>query len=161
MSSSPLRSVAGLLLVGAATLLLVACNPFRQEAVEDVVRKLQDDARDEIRSAVADQDRREAMLDHVDRLYALIAEGEAVLDRLRRQERELFSDYDSTVQDYEAMLAAYRAERRALQRDVLQTHLALKSTASEDEWPRISAAQARAVTAMVQAAEANVFSRQE
>jgi hypothetical protein len=139
--------------------LLASCNPFRQGAAGNLVEVLQQNVRDEITAVIPEVDRRDAMLDTLDEFQALMTESEALLRQFSRREREMFADYDSTAQDYSALFATTREERRALQVEMLRVHLSLKEMATDEEWPPIAAAQSRAVSERVRAAEFGVFTR--
>lgn len=154
LSIPPARTAAGIgaaLLAVATAALAAGCALFRQQAAEDIVTALQEEAREEIRVVVTDPQREEAMLATLGELHGLMAQSDALLRALKERERQLFADYDSTREDYARLFAANRQERQTLQQEILRTHLALKTQAEADEWPRISAAQSRAVAARVEA----------
>jgi hypothetical protein len=123
------------------SLVLHGCSLFGNKPDDPM-----DNLREQVRITVSDKDRADAMITTVDQIDGLIVEIADVLVDAARQERALFSDYDSTQQDFESLFEDAYRERKNLQQDILALHLDLKSQASADEWRVLLPVQAKAVS---------------
>jgi Fic family protein len=106
--------------------------------------------REQVRATVADPDRADEMLAAVDRIDQLLIEIADVLAEVARQEQVLLLDYDSTPQDFEALLSEATRRRKKLQQAALDAHLEFKAEATADEWQALLPAHASAITMRVE-----------
>ena len=105
--------------------------------------------RNKVSSTVHDEERAAAMLAEVDKLDQLLIESAALLSEAARRQRALFSDYDSTPQDFETQLSDLSRKRRGLQEDLLHVHLEFKDKATAEEWEAILPIHTSAISARV------------
>lgn len=143
MINLPYRDIAPPAIV--FLVLLSGCSLFGGDPTDPM-----DNLREQVQAIVTDPGRAEMMLASVDRIDQLLIESANVLGEAAQQERALFVDYDSTLQDYEALFAETRRERQRLQQAILDVHLEFKAQATPDEWQLIRPAQADAVSAKVE-----------
>jgi hypothetical protein len=139
MSVTSIRIVSAAIL--GLSLVLHGCSLFGSESDDPM-----DYLREQVRMTVSDKERAAAMIANVDQIDVLIVEMADVLVDAARQERALFSDYDSTKQDFESLFDEAYRQRVNLQQAILALHLDFKSQASADEWRVLLPAQAKAIS---------------
>ncbi len=128
-----------------AVLSLSACSMFGDDASEPL-----DDLREQVRSTVHDSERADAMLASLDQLDQLLIESAKQVAEVARQERILFTNYDSTPQDFQAILTEASRERQELQKAMLDIHLEFKAKATPEEWTSILPVHASAISARIE-----------
>ena len=133
------------LTVALAVLFLTACSMFGGNASDPL-----DDLREHVRSVVHDEDRAGAMLASVGQLDQLLKESAELLTVAVRQERLLFLDYDSTLQDFETLFSEVSRKRQDLQDAMLDVHLEFKDEATSEEWQAILPVHASALAMRVE-----------
>jgi hypothetical protein len=124
---------------------LASCSMFGGESADPL-----DELRTQIIETVLDAERADLMLASVDRLDKLLIESADILTDSAQKERELFRDYDSTPEDFRAVIAAASGERRRVQQALLDVHLSMKSNATAAEWDAISPVQVSVVASRVE-----------
>ncbi len=136
------RGIIIVLIMGAA---LISCSTFKGDPGNPM-----DGLREQVAAVVLDEDRARSMLTSVDRIDELLAESWNIMDQGARDERELFVDYDSTRVDFQKTMAAVRDARRAVQKQILDEHLTIKSQATAEEWSEIRPVMVSTVTSWVE-----------
>lgn len=128
-----------------AVLSLSACSMFGDDASEPL-----DDLREQVRSTVHDSERADAMLASLDQLDQLLIESAKQVAEVARQERILFTNYDSTPQDFQAIFSEASRERQKLQQAMLDVHLEFKARATPEEWALILPVHASAISMRIE-----------
>jgi len=128
-----------------AVLSLSACSMFGGDVSDPL-----DDLREQVRSTVRDIDRADAMLVSLDQLDQLLIESAKLVAEVARQERVLFANYDSTPQDFQAILSDASRERQKLQKAMLEVHLEFKAKATPEEWRSILPVHASAISTRIE-----------
>ena len=143
MPKLTIHKIAALTIV-LAVLLLSACSMFGGGS--DPLK----DLREQVRSTVQDQERADAMLASVDQLDQLLIKSAELLVEAARQERILFTNYDSTPQEFESLFSEVSRKRQDLQEALLDVHLEFKAMVTAEEWTLILPVHANAVSMRVE-----------
>ena len=143
--------IAALLLSALAS---SACSMFGGEPDDPM-----DELREHVRSTVVDPGRVRSMLEVIDRMDASLAVVAGQFASTMQKKRALFQDYDSTREDFVALLEAGSYERQRLQRSIIDIHVEFKSHLSDEEWDVILPVQTRAVAAKTGMLVAEAFDR--
>lgn len=133
------------LTIVVGVLLLSACSMFGGDVSEPL-----DDLREQVQSTVHDSERADAMLASLDQLDQLLIESAKQVAEVARQERILFTNYDSTPQDFQAILTEASRERQELQKAMLDAHLEFKARATPEEWALILPVHASAISMRIE-----------
>lgn len=116
-----------------------------------------EEAHAEVRSVIVevvpDEPRQSAVLEHVDRIQAILTEQRTGLIELRDELRALGRDYDATHEDFQRVRAAAQERRRALRTAILEEMVAMRADVTPEEWSRIADVQTRVIASHIAAIE--------
>lgn len=107
--------------------------------------------KDHISASVLEEERAAAMLATVDQIDELLIESAEVLADSVASQQELFLDYDSKPDDFNALIDETKIRRKAIQQQLLTAHLELKSHATAEEWEQIRPVQVDVISARIDA----------
>ena len=135
----------------AITALLAACMLQGSCALFSDAGNPLDELRQAILDTVDDPVRAESMLESLGRSDQLMLQRAGLLADGATRQIELFVDYDSTPEQFQALFARVSSARRQLQEALLREHMAFKNAATADEWAKLVDVHTRAVNARAEA----------
>jgi len=131
------------MIMGAA---VISCSTFKGDPGNPM-----DGLREQVAASVLDEERAQSILSSVDRIDELLAESTNILVQAQNNERVLFLNYDSTREEYQALMASERGERREVQEQILALHLSIKSQATAEEWGELRPVMVDVVASRIEA----------
>lgn len=137
---------AGMLIAIFGAAALVSCSTFRGDPGDAM-----DGLREQVEASVLDIDRAQSILASVDRIDGLFTESSNILVQAQNAERLLFLNYDSTREEYWALINSERIARREIQEQVLALHLSIKSQVTAEEWRELRPVMIDVVASRVEA----------
>ena len=143
-----------MLLIAATAGLLTACAGSSDVSPVDEEKQAFDDFRNEVRVVIADPARQTEVIALIDTLAEnLHTVQEGILDRNRRA-RQLNANYDASRADFEALFEEATGEIIATQKIATESHRALLTITTSEEWSALSKTRSRAIDAAIKSAEA-------
>ena len=145
---------AWLVIVIAITFTFAGCGGKDAVAPVDVEKQAWEDLRNEVRETITSQERESEVIALVDILERDMNTLRGVVDERINRARQLNANYDTTRAEFESFLTKISQQAELQRKNVSQSHAALVSFTTADEWAEISKARTEAMNSTIKSMQA-------
>ena len=136
------------------TVAVAGCGGKDAVAPADVEKQAWEDLRNEVRETVADAERESEVIALVNILERDLNALRSVVDERINRARQLNADYDTTRVEFESFLTEISKQAELQRKKVSESHVALVSFTTADEWAQISKTSTKAMKSTMQTMQA-------
>ena len=141
-------------LIIAITFAFAGCGGKDAVAPVDVEKQAWEDLRNEVRETITSPERESEVIALVDILERDLSIFRSVVDERINRVRQLNANYDTTRAEFERFLTEISKEAQLQRKRVGQSHAALVSFTTADEWAQVSKASTKAMKSTVKTMQA-------
>lgn len=138
----------------AISFAFAGCGGKDAVAPIDVEKQAWEDLRNEVREAIASPERESEVIALVDILERDMSALRGVVDERINGARQLNANYDATRAEFQSFLTKISKDAELQRKKAIQSHAALISFTTTDEWAQISKANTKAMKSTIKTMQA-------